>query len=118
MAKASAYDVVAHAPRQDVAQLLWACDLFLFPSTNEGLPVSLIEAQAAGLPIVMSDSVTDELCVCKDIVRVKLSDPEEEWAQKALRFKNCERKNHYESMRSAGWDIEKAAEFLVMYYCR
>lgn len=102
--------------RKDVAQLLWACDLFLFPSTNEGLPVSLIEAQAAGLPIVMSDSVTDELCVCKEIVRVKLSDPEEEWAQKALRFKNCERKNNYEIMRSAGWDIYNCAERLTAYY--
>ena len=40
--------------RQDVAALLKAADLFFFPSFQEGLPVSLMEAMAAGLPCVVS----------------------------------------------------------------
>lgn len=40
--------------REDVAALLAASDAFLFPSYQEGLPVSLMEAMAAGLPCVVS----------------------------------------------------------------
>lgn len=40
--------------RQDVKQLLRACDVFLFPSLQEGLPVSVMEAMAAGLPCIVS----------------------------------------------------------------
>jgi len=40
--------------RKDVAALLAAADAFLFPSYQEGLPVSLMEAMAAGLPCVVS----------------------------------------------------------------
>ncbi len=40
--------------RRDVAALLAASDVFLFPSFQEGLPVSLMEAMAAGLPCVVS----------------------------------------------------------------
>jgi glycosyltransferase involved in cell wall biosynthesis len=38
--------------RQDVAELYKAADVFVFPSIREGLPVSVMEAMAAGLPIV------------------------------------------------------------------
>ncbi|MDD3213062.1 MAG: glycosyltransferase family 4 protein [Eubacteriales bacterium] len=41
--------------RKDVASILGASDVFLFPSFQEGLPVSLMEAMAAGLPCVVSD---------------------------------------------------------------
>ena len=41
--------------RKDVAQLLMASDVFVFPSLQEGLPVSQMEAMAAGLPCVVSD---------------------------------------------------------------
>ena len=40
--------------RGDVKQLLHAVDAFAFPSLQEGLPVALMEAMAAGLPIVCS----------------------------------------------------------------
>lgn len=41
--------------RQDVPRLLMASDVFVFPSLQEGLPVSQMEAMAAGLPCVVSD---------------------------------------------------------------
>lgn len=44
--------------RTDVPQLLNCCDVFLMPSLFEGLPFSLVEAQAAGLKCVVSDVVT------------------------------------------------------------
>lgn len=38
--------------RNDVPQILVACDVFVFPSLQEGLPVALLEAMATGLPVV------------------------------------------------------------------
>jgi glycosyltransferase involved in cell wall biosynthesis len=42
-------------PRRDVADLLGHCDLFVFPSTHEGMGIALAEAMLAGLPCVVSD---------------------------------------------------------------
>lgn len=47
----------------DVAQYLFAADAVILPSIKEGLPVSLVEAQAAGLPFFTSDTVTQEVLV-------------------------------------------------------
>ena len=47
--------VVETGHRYDVERILPTGDLFMFPSRYEGLGVSLIEAQAAGLPVVCTD---------------------------------------------------------------
>ena len=49
------HQVVMVGHRQDIPSLLAAADVFVFPSRFEGLPGALIEAEAAGLPIVCSD---------------------------------------------------------------
>lgn len=41
--------------RKDIRALLYAADVFVFPSLQEGMPMALLEAAAAGLPLVVSD---------------------------------------------------------------
>ena len=53
--------------------------VFFLPSLFEGLPLTGVEAQAMGLPSILSASVTDEL-VYTDLVKyVSLDEPIEEW---------------------------------------
>lgn len=104
--------------RTDISELLQACDVFLFPSTNEGLPVSLVEAQASGLPVVMSDSVTREVVVSDEVELLSLSDTPSLWAERAISSARTERKDNYERMKSAGWDIYECADKLKKYYLR
>ena len=50
--------------QQQVPQFLAAMDVFVFPSMHEGLGLALLEAQAAGLPCVVSDSVPERGRCC------------------------------------------------------
>ena len=58
--------------RSDIANLMQGMDLFLFPSLFEGLPVVLVEAQAAGLKCLISDSITRETDITGRIEFVSL----------------------------------------------
>jgi glycosyltransferase involved in cell wall biosynthesis len=71
--------------RDDVPDLLAAMDVFVFPSKYEGLGLAAVEAQAAGLPVVLSDSLPEEATVIPSLVtRVALSAGEDRWADAIL----------------------------------
>ncbi len=71
--------------RNDVPVLLQAMDVFLFPSLWEGLPLTVLEAQAAGLACVISNIIADETDVAAGLVRrVSLGAPASLWAGEVL----------------------------------
>lgn len=72
--------------RKDVQRLLMGVfDVFLFPSLYEGLPLSCLEAQAAGLPVILSDVIAREAIVANGLVtRLSLSCPPRVWAEACL----------------------------------
>src|SRR5699024_2214982 len=59
--------------RSDVNDLMQAMDIFIFPSNYEGLPVTLVEAQAAGLPIIKSDHVSNQCKITPYIYTLSLN---------------------------------------------
>jgi glycosyltransferase involved in cell wall biosynthesis len=75
--------------RPDVPRLAaGVMDGFLFPSLYEGLGLALIEAQAAGLPSTISDTVPAEATVIPKLVRpLSLKDPSSVWAECALQHR-------------------------------
>ena len=58
----------------NVAEYLQAMDVFAFPSRFEGLPVSVIEAQAADLPCLISNTITDEVIVTNNVKVLPIDD--------------------------------------------
>lgn len=104
--------------RNDVPGLLNAADVFIFPSTREGLPVSVIEAQAAGLPVLMSDSVSGEAIVT-DLVKTKsLNENCTEWAEECILLSQSDRKDTFDKMCDAGWDMHSSFDALISFYKR
>lgn len=108
--------VVFAGLRSDVSRMLQAMDVFVFPSIYEGLPVSLVEAQAAGLPCLISDKVPIE-CKKTDLVtQIPLAAGAARWAEAVLAAANRTRENTLEEIKASGFDIEENARWLTNFY--
>lgn len=108
-------DVILTGVRSDVAALLQAMDVFVFPSLYEGLPVTMVEAQAAGLPCFISDKVPSECKMTEKIWQIALSDTPARWADRILAA-DMTRTDTYTEIVAAGFDIAENAKWLEAYY--
>lgn len=103
--------------RKDISSILQATDLFILPSFHEGLPVTLVEAQGAGLKCFISDSVTREIDLeCKLTEFISLNKSAQEWAEIIDNNKKYERKNTIEALRKHGYDMTQNAKELENLY--
>lgn len=98
-------------------ELLQAMDVFVFPSRWEGLSVALIEAQAAGVPCIVTDSerISKKSAITDLVAYVPLED-EKLWVQKILEESEREKKDTSSMIRDAGYDIHIEADKLAAYY--
>ena len=103
--------------RSDVADLMQAMDVFVFPSLYEGLPVTMVEAQASGLPCIISDKVPPECILTEGLVNiVPLSASPEAWAEKILTMRVVPRTDRHEEIAAHGFDITTEAVKLQEFY--
>ena len=108
-----AEQVVMTGNRDDVPELLGAMDIFAFPSLWEGLPMTVVEAQAAGLPCVLSDTITREVNVSPLVEYLPLGNPEQ-WAEAMLTRRP--RLDVTREIVKAGFDIRTSAQRLTELY--
>ena len=106
--------VILLGKRNDVPQLLQAMDYFLLPSLSEGLPVSAIEAQAAGLPCFISDTVTKEVDIT-GLCTFLPNGEEKKWSESIL-ANTVIRTDTSERIRKAGYDIKDTANRIENFY--
>ncbi len=75
--------------RDDISTMLHSMDVFVFPSIYEGLGLVLLEAQASGLPCIVSEAIQPEADLELGLVtRLNLNDGAEVWAKKILELTN------------------------------
>lgn len=103
--------------RDDIPDLLQGMDAFIFPSLFEGLPVTLVEAQANGLPCVISDTITNEVEITDNIEYLGLAKKPDEWASHILKYKGKNnREEMYDVICEKGFDIISNVDWLENFY--
>ena len=97
-------------------RLLWAMDVFAFPSLFEGLGIVAIEAQAAGLPVVCSEHVPPEAAVTPLVTRLPLDEGAAAWANALLKLPETEQTSGAEQVRQGGFDVADVARRIERTY--
>ncbi|MBM6860986.1 glycosyltransferase, partial [Clostridium saudiense] len=102
----------------EVNNYLQAADMFVLPSHFEGLPVVLIEAQALGLPCLVSNNVSKSAKIIETTEFLPI-DHTDIWVQKILEQsndKNLDKNSVHTNVKAKGYDISENASRMKLLY--
>ena len=99
----------------NVHDYLQAMDVFILPSLLEGLPVVGVEAQAAGLPVVTSEEVTQEMKLTDSVYYLPLNEPAR-WAEMILSFRGRRFPQNDRILEERGYSIRNTAALVRNLY--
>lgn len=102
--------------RSDISDLMQAMDVLAMPSLFEGLPVTGIEAQASGLNVVASTGVPAEMNAIGMVDFLPLESGEKAWAELLIGRAKMERRDTFEKIKAAGYDIHTMVPWLQEFY--
>ena len=102
--------------RDNIYDYYQAMDYFVYPSRYEGLPGTMVEAQASGLKCVMSDTICREVAVTELVHTMDIRADAALWADYIREPADYQRKSHVEEMQKAGFDVNGQAERMMAFY--
>ena len=109
--------VLFYGVTDKVEQLLWAMDIFVFPSRFEGLGIVAVEAQAAGLPVICSDGVPNEAVVSDLVEKVDLRSGVDSWVESILHCQvGVDRLAVHEQVQKSGFAVADVADKIEKVY--
>ena len=110
-------NVIMLGNRSDVNDLMQAMDVFIMPSLSEGLPLALIEAQAASLPCIISNKISAGIL---DIQNVSIHDIDaenyEDWVKAISHSLKHKRIDNSKLIESNNFDIKHNATWIENFY--
>lgn len=95
--------------RDDVNSIMQAADVFLLPSFHEGFPVTIVEAQSAGLPCLVSASLSREIDITQSVIFIPVEARAEEWSNAIETFDSEKRYEISSLVKQRGYDIVDVA---------
>lgn len=110
-------DVLFMGNQKKVEEFYQAFDFFLFPSRFEGLPGTVVEAQAAGLRCLISDSITPEVGLSGLVHFESIEKSPDLWAEYVESHLAYERQDMSGRIKEAGFDVREQALKLEEFYC-
>ena len=108
--------VIITGLRNDIENLLIAMDIFVFPSLYEGVPVTLIEAQATKLPCIISNTVSQYVKQNTNVEYLSLKTSPKIWAREAIKLSMCDREEICIDDLKKNYDIKNIAKQLEDIY--
>ncbi len=103
--------------RNDISNLLSVMDLFIFPSKFEGLPISLVEAQIAGLPCLASNTITKEIDITGNVDFLSIDETKlYAWVDKMLNINYHNRIMNLDNEKIKKFDIKNTAHVIERVY--
>ncbi|WP_317643302.1 glycosyltransferase [Bombiscardovia apis] len=79
--------ILFYGPSEDPSKLYQAMDMFALPSLFEGLPISLLEAQSAGLPCLVANNIDSDVVLTNQVTALPLEAGTQAWAQEIARIR-------------------------------
>ena len=107
---------------KNIADYYQAMDYFVYPSRYEGMPGTIVEAQASGLPCLMSNTICREVIVTELVETMSIEKEPKVWAEglqrriDALVSKQENREKYAAKMAAAGFDVQAQAERMMRFY--
>lgn len=102
--------------QEDTASYYSAMDVFCMPSLFEGLPVSCVEAQASGLPMVLSAGISRMADICGHTAFLDLNESAGLWDETICAAADGGRHDGTSALRTAGYDIASVAQVFEGLY--